>query len=92
MALIINKAQLTGFVIDDQGELKAPKYFEESQEISTRAKTVLKVIAKYCMTNNDPVIPMSTFRDMLEKEIPLTIKTVAALLELRANHYIEINI
>lgn len=92
MALIINKAQLTGFAIDDQGELKAPKYFEESQEISTRAKSVLKVIAKYCITNNDPVIPMSTFRDMLENEIPLTIKTVAALLELRANHYIEINI
>lgn len=92
MSVIINKAQLTGFVIDDQGELKAPKYFEESQEISTQAKSVLKIIAKHCMTNNDPVIPMSTFRDMLEKELPLSIKTVATLLELRTNNYIEINI
>ena len=92
MVLTINPSKFADFILDNSGELHAPRYFQESQ-IMELSKEMVSIIAKYYLDTNETVIKGSKFHELLdENRIEFDRQAVKAVLELQENDYFEMSI
>lgn len=92
MVLTINPSKFADFILDNQGEIHSPRYFEES-ELMEMSKQITLIIAKYYLSQEETVIKGSIFHNLLdEAEIDFDRNVVKALLELQDQDYFEMSI
>ena len=92
MVLTINPSKFGDFVLDNNGELHVPRYFEES-ELMEKSKQIILIIAKFYLSQEETVIKGSIFHNLLdEAEIEFDRNVVKALLELQDQDYFEMSI
>lgn len=92
MVLTINPSKFADFILDNNGELHAPRYFKESQ-IMELSKEIVTIIARYYLATNETVIKGSKFHELLdENRIEFDRQAVKAVLELQENDYFEMSI
>lgn len=90
MEIYINIERLKGFLIDGEGNVKAPMYFSTSDEIGEAAKEVFIIFAGYCLRNETLVIPGRECQQLIDEEFPLNKRTMLAIVELKQNGFIDI--
>lgn len=92
MVLTINQSKFADFVLDNDGKLYSPRYFQESNLTDT-AKEVAKIIAKHYLSEEETIIKGTKFHELLDREnIEFDRGVVKAVLELQGNDYFEMSI
>jgi len=92
MVLTINPSKFGDFVVDNQGEIHAPRYFKES-ELMELSKEIALIIAKRYIETGETVIKGTIFHNLLDEDrIDFDRNVVKAVLELQENDYFEMNI
>ena len=91
MVLTINQSKFAGFVLDNGGELHAPRYFQESR-LMELSKEIVLIIAKYYLSEEETQIKGTKFHELLdEAKIEFDRNAVKAVLELQDNDYFEMS-
>jgi hypothetical protein len=91
MEVTVNTANLNDFLIDSEGKIRAPMYFDLNNDLGETAKELFKILAGYCVVNNAYKIPPRDFQNLVDQYFPLNKKTILAVVELKQNNYIDIN-
>lgn len=92
MVLTINPSKFADFVLDNEGKVYAPMYFQESR-LMELSKEIAKIIAKYYLSEEETQIKGSKFHELLdEAKIEFDRNTVKAVLELQEQDYFEMSI
>lgn len=92
MVLTINPSKFADFILDNQGELHVPRYFEE-YKLMDLSKEIIKMIAKCYLATGETVIKGATFHNMLDNnKIEFDRYVVKSILELQGQEYFEMNI
>ena len=92
MILTINQSKFGDFVIDNEGNIHAPRYFKESN-LTELSKEIILIIARYYLMQEETVIKGSKFHELLDLEkIEFDRHAVKSILELQDNDYFEMSI
>lgn len=91
MEITINRAKIADFLLDSEGKIRTPMYFDMADDIGSIEKDLFKILAGYCLANNTDIIPPRDFQSLVDKHFPLNKKTILAVVELKQNNYIDIN-
>ena len=90
MKIIVNKSKLDGFIIDNEGKLRKPKYFEETG-LRTLSKTIFETVADYCIRTAQTKISGDDFHTILDlQKIDFDRDTIAAIVSLQQHDYLKI--
>lgn len=90
MEIYIYNEKIKGFLIDSNGEIKAPMNFETSNEIGKTAKEIFKELVKYCLTTETLAIDARKCSEIITGKFELSKNTMLAIVELKQNEYIDI--
>lgn len=92
MVLTINQSKFADFVLDNSGEIHAPRHIKE-ESLMEKSKQIILIIAKYYLSQEETVIKGSKFHNLLEEsEIEFDNSVVKALLELQEKDYFDMSI
>lgn len=92
MVLTLNPSKFGDFIIDNEGEIHVPQYFQELQ-LMQLSKEIILIIAKYYLVEERTEIKGTTFHRLLDDEkIEFDRNAVKAMLELQENDYFEMSI
>ena len=90
MEIIVNQAKIKSCTIDDTGEVRLPKFFDDDLNIDL-SKNILKLIVRYCLNSNNFILPMTNFNVIIsDSDIKFNSKTIEAIINLIDNDYISI--
>ena len=90
MEVTVNRAKTVDFLMDSEGVIHAPMYFDLTAEISDTAKELFKIIAAYSLKNSTDNIQPRDFKNLVDQNCDITKRTMLAIVELKQNNYIDI--
>lgn len=90
MEVTVNREKITDFLVDSEGEIRTPMYFDLNNDLSDTAKELFKVIAAYSLQNSTANIQPRDFKNLVDQYCDITKRTMLAIVELKQNNYIDI--
>lgn len=90
MEVTVNREKIRDFVIDSEGVIRTPMYFDLTAKISDTAKELFKIIAAYSLKNSTDNIQPRDFKNLVDQNCDITKRTMLAIVELKQNNYIDI--
>lgn len=91
MEITVNREKITDFLIDSEGKIRTPMYFDLNKDIGDTAKELFKIIVAYSLQNSTDNIPPRDFKNLVDQYCDITKQTILAVMELKQNNYIDIN-
>ena len=90
MEIIVNKSKLEGFLIDNEGKLRKPKYFDDSN-LNTLSRLIFETVADYCIRTAQTKISGDDFHAILDlKQIDFDRQTISAIVSLQQHDYLKV--
>jgi len=90
MEITVNKSKLEGFLIDNEGTLRNPKYFDENG-LSTLSRLIFETVADYCIRTAQTKISGDDFHALMDlKQIDFDRQTISAIVSLQQHDYLKI--
>jgi len=91
MEVNINKSELSGFVVDAYGSVRAPIYFDKTS-LSSTAKKIFKALAEHALIHDEYSLGRKEFTKVISEHFSMTKKTLMAVAELQSNDYIKLSV
>lgn len=90
MEVTVNSEKIADFLVDSEGKIRTPMYFDLTNDLSDTAKELFKVIAAYSLQNSTENIQPRDFKNLVDQYCDITKRTMLAVVELKQNNYIDI--